>query len=262
MARELALARSRRRHATELGFAEPTRNALDTVGDRDVAVDLLEAVARAVVAASRPSEELVIWSTPAFGYAKLDDAASTGSSLMPQKRNPDPFELVRAAAGRAIGTLTGALTTLKGIALSYHRDLQETKALVLEGTERGIAALGAFELALAHLSFDHERMTQAAAHGFTVATDVADALIARGTTARSAHRLVGEVVATAQGETFTQADLAALREKSGISDLVVPLDAATSVAAKRTSGSTHPQQVAQAIAASRSELGEIEAEIT
>ena len=114
--------------ARELGFAEPSRNALDTVGDRDVALDLLHAAARAVVAASRPSEEFVLWTTPAFGYARLGDAAATGSSLMPQKKNPDPFELVRAAAARTLGTYAGALASTTGIGLSYHRDLQETKA--------------------------------------------------------------------------------------------------------------------------------------
>src|SRR5262249_33636667 len=142
-----------------------------------------------------------MWATPAFGYVRLDDAASTGSSLMPQKRNPDPFELVRAVAGRSIGTLTGALATLKGIGLSYHRDLQETKALVLDGTERGLAGLQAFEIALEHLSFNQERMTADAGRGFTVATDVADALIERGVAARTAHRLVGEIVSGADHTT-------------------------------------------------------------
>ena len=249
--------------ARELGFAAPSRNALDTVGDRDVALDLLDAVARAVVTASRPSEEFVLWTTPAFGYARLGDPASTGSSLMPQKRNPDPFELIRSAAGRAIGTLSGALATVKGIGLSYHRDLQETKALILEGTERGLAALSAFELALSHVSFDHARMTEAAARGFTVATDVADVLIGRGASARTAHRLVGEAVAAAAGaDAFSSADLAELEAKSGFRDLDFPIDAAASVAAKRTSGSTHPSAIAQALAASRSELTELEVRVT
>ena len=120
--------------ARELGFAEPSRNAIDSVGDRDVALDLLHAAARAVVAASRPSEEFVLWTTPAFGYARLGDAAATGSSLMPQKKNPDPFELVRAAAARTLGTYSGALASTSGIGLSYHRDLQETKAQIVRGT--------------------------------------------------------------------------------------------------------------------------------
>lgn len=244
--------------ARELGFAAPSRNAMDSVGNRDVAIDLLEAVTRALLAASRPCEELVVWSTPAFGYAQLDDAASTGSSLMPQKRNPDPFELIRASAARAIGMLTGAMGTLKGIALSYHKDLQETKALVLQGTELGLAALKAFEISLAHLQFNGARMNAGAARGFTVATDVADALIERGITARAAHRAVGETVGGASGEAFAAGDLERLRAASGIQDLDAPLDAYASVAAKRTSGSTAPSAVAAAIAAARDELTQLE----
>ena len=247
---------ARAKAATYLGFAEPSANALDTVGDRDVALDLLHAVTRAVVAASRPSEELVIWSTPAFGYARLDDAAATGSSLMPQKRNPDPFELVRAAAPGAIGTLTAALGTTAGIALSYHRDLQATKAHVIRGTETGLAALAAFERALSYITFDEARMTAAAAAGFTTATDVADALIARGVTARQAHRVVGaQVLAseTARSE-FAADDLAALRSESGIADLTAPLEALAAVEGKQTHGSTRPGLLAAAIAQTEREL--------
>ncbi|HEY5348145.1 MAG TPA: argininosuccinate lyase, partial [Candidatus Lustribacter sp.] len=164
--------------ARELGFVEPSRNALDTVGDRDVALDLLHAAARAAVAASRPSEEFVLWTTPAFGYARLGDAAATGSSLMPQKKNPDPFELVRAAAARTLGTYTGALASASGIGLSYHRDLQETKAQIVHGTEHALAALDAFARAFSHLQFDAAAMEARAAAGYTVATDLADAMIA------------------------------------------------------------------------------------
>jgi argininosuccinate lyase len=248
--------------ARELGFREPSRNALDTVGDRDVALDLLDAATRAVLAASRPSEELIIWSTPAFGYARLDDAASTGSSLMPQKRNPDPFELVRAAAARAVGSLGGALVTTKGLGLSYHRDLQETKAIVLDGTERALAALEAFEIALMHLSFEHERMSDAAARGFTAATDVSDALIARGITARAAHRFVGLTVAAAHGEVFEEENLDRIRVMSGITDFAAPLGADACIQAKQTAGSTQPRAVAKAIMAAKAELNGLEARLT
>jgi argininosuccinate lyase len=244
--------------ANYLGFAQPSSNALDTVGDRDVALDLLSAVTRAVVAATRPSEEFVIWSTPAFGYARLGDAAATGSSLMPQKRNPDPFELVRAAGAGAIGTLTAALGTTSGIALSYHRDLQETKAHVIRGTERGLAALAAFERALGYLAFDEARMTASAATGFTAATDVADALIARGVTARAAHRIVGAQVSACESERpeFTAADLAALRKQSGLPDLAAPLRALDAVEGKRTHGSTQPGLLAAAIEQTERELSD------
>ncbi len=236
--------------ARELGFEWPTRNALDTVGDRDVALDLLNATARAAIAASRASEELVIWSTPAFGYIRLDDAASTGSSLMPQKRNPDPFELVRAYSARVAGAYAGALASLNGVALSYHRDLQETKAQVIGGVTAGLAALDAFRRAFAHVHFQHDVMTSHAGDGYTVATDLADAVILSGRTAREAHRAVGERVAfaEAEGRALDDSDRRALGVPGA------PIDAYGSVLAKRTSGSTHPDAVAASIAATRTAI--------
>lgn len=235
--------------ARELDFAEPSRNALDTVGDRDVALDLLHATARALIAASRPSEEFVLWTTPAFGYARLGDAAATGSSLMPQKKNPDPFELVRAAAGRTLGAYTGALASTTGIGLSYHRDLQETKAQIVRGTEHALAALDTFERALGHLHFFEDVMTAKAADGYTVATDLADAMIAGGATARDAHGAVGDRVLQAEreGRPLDGTDLAALGIRA-------PLDAAGSIRAKRTAGSPHPELVAAAVAAAQREI--------
>jgi argininosuccinate lyase len=236
--------------ARELGFAAPTRNALDTVGDRDVALDLLHAAVRAIVAASRPSEEFVIWATPAFRYIKLDDAASTGSSLMPQKRNPDPFELVRAAGARAIGIYAGALASTNGIALSYHRDLQETKAQVIAGTEAALEALEAFLRAFAHVHFLEDTTTAHAGDGYTVATDLADAVILAGATARDAHRVVGERVRLAeeQGRTLDASDAQALNVPNA------PVDALASVLGKRTAGSTSPDAVAASIAATRAAI--------
>ncbi|MGH7707047.1 MAG: argininosuccinate lyase [Vulcanimicrobiaceae bacterium] len=235
--------------ATFLGFAEPSRNALDSVGDRDLALDLLHAVTRALIAASRVSEECIIYCTPAFGFARLADSASTGSSLMPQKRNPDPLELVRAHASSAIGALAGALGSVAGRALSYHRDLQETKAVVITQCERGIAALDAFERAWAALQFDAAAMAARADDGFVVATDIADALIVRGVSARRAHQLVGAAVATAERERrrLNAGDLARLANAAGFDRLDAPLDARASVAAKRTDGSTSPAAVARAL---------------
>ena len=236
--------------ARELDFNAPSRNALDAIGDRDVALDLLHAVARATLSASRVCEELVLWCTPAFGYAHLDDAASTGSSLMPQKRNPDPFELVRAAAASATGSYAGALASLGGLALSYHRDLQETKAQVIRGTERGLAALDAFAAALPHVSWNAEAMERRAGDGYVVATDIADALIAQGISAREAHELVGEAVTAAEkaARPLEKRDLTALAKKARLAEpLSAPLDAHASVRAKKTSGSTSPESVARAL---------------
>jgi argininosuccinate lyase len=237
--------------AQELDFVAPSRNALDSVGDRDVALDVLHAVTRAVVAASRVSEELVIWCTPAFGYARLDDAASTGSSLMPQKRNPDPFELVRAAAAVATGTYASALASLSGVALSYHRDLQETKAQVIRGTERGLAALAAFAAAMKHVNWNAEAMAERAGDGYVVATDIADALIARGISPRQAHLLVGNAVSIAErdGRPLGTRDLTALAKAAKLKGaLKAPLGALESVRAKKTAGSTSPESVARALA--------------
>jgi argininosuccinate lyase len=236
--------------ARELGFAGPSRNALDAIGERDLALDLLHAVVRALGPASRASEELVIWCTPAFGYARLDDSASTGSSLMPQKRNPDPFELVRAHAAGATGALAGALGSANGVAFSYHRDLQETKGIVLRGVERGLAALDAFARAFAAVRYDAAAMEGRASDGYTVATDVADALIGRGVTARRAHELVGAAVSRAEAERrpLDARDLAALGSDANLTGpLDAPLDAHASVRAKKTFGSTAPAQVAASI---------------
>ena len=230
--------------AEVLGFVEPGRNALDAIGTRDVALDLAHAYVRAVIDASRASEEFVIWCTPAFGYARLDDSASTGSSLMPQKRNPDPFELVRSQAPALNGAYVGALGTLSGIALSYHRDLQTTKRLVIEITERGLATLRAFERALHALTFDREKMSAKAGESFTVATDLADALILDGKTAREAHSEIGAQVAQAEraGETV-------LRDRTG-----AVFTAAASVQGKKTVGSTLPAAVESALKALSAEL--------
>ncbi len=236
--------------ARELGFVEPSRNAMDSVGDRDVPLDLLHACVRAVVAASRPSEEFVLWTTPAFGYARLGDQAATGSSLMPQKKNPDPFELVRGAAARTLGVYSGAVASTSGIGLSYHRDLQETKAQIITGTEHALNVLVAFARAFSHLHFLDEAMNAKAMAGYTVATDVADALIAAGHTARAAHGAVGErvLLAEREGRPLDGTDLSAL----GLG--AAPLDGTTSIRAKRTSGSPHPEAVAASISASQQEI--------
>lgn len=224
--------------AAQLGFAAPSRNAMDAIGTRDAALDLLHAVARSLADFARISNELVMWSTPAFGYLRLGDAASTGSSLMPQKRNPDPFELVRAHAAAANGTYAAALGTLGAIGLSYHRDLQVTKSCVLHGTETGLPALEAFCAAFEHVHFLRAAMTAKALDGYTPATDLADDLILGGTSPRAAHAAIGAQVAAAEQQGMALGDATAL----------------DSVKAKRTSGSTHPDEVRAALDALQAEL--------
>ena len=250
------LALGRESAARLLGFETVCANAMDAIGTRDVILDAAHALVRALAQASRVSEELILWCTPQFGYAKLGDAASTGSSLMPQKRNPDPFELVRGAAGVQLGAYAGAVASTCGLALSYHRDLQQTKAAALRIIEQSLESLAAFAGALEHVGFNYERMTADAGRGFTVATDVADALIAHGVTARDAHTLVGEAVARAEreGREFSLADLAALAQRAGLATLVAPLTPLESVRAKATFGSTSPTSVYAHVQALRSAI--------
>jgi argininosuccinate lyase len=229
--------------AKTLGFRAPSRNAMDAIGNRDAALDTAHAFVRAVLGASRICEELIIWCTPAFGYARLGDAASTGSSLMPQKRNPDPFELVRGTSAALVGQYAGALASVSGVALSYHRDLQITKGAVISIAEQGLTTLDAFARALPHVTFNYGRMTATAGEQFTVATDVADAFIASGMTARAAHAQVG----------------AAIRESEASGTLPPWPDARASVAGKVTSGSTNPAAVDAALASIEAEIAELQA---
>jgi argininosuccinate lyase len=246
----------RERAARVLGFTAPSRNALDAIGNRDAALDLAHTCVRAVVDASRIAEELIAWSAPAYGYARLDDSAATGSSLMPQKRNPDPLELVRAHAAKLLGGYAGAMATLCGLAPSYQRDLQETKAQVIAIAEDALATLDAFARTLRAITFVPERMNGGALEGYTIATDVADALIASGLSARAAHALVGGAVARAEreGRALDERDLASLAEQAGAADVRAPLDARASIVAKRTRGSTAPDDVREQIASLEAEL--------
>ncbi len=237
------LALDRNAASTMLGFASPSRNAMDSIGTRDAALDVAHAFVRAAADASRVSAELIVWATPAFGYARLGDRSSTGSSLMPQKRNPDTFELVRGGASELLGLYTGAVASTIGIAPSYHRDLQQTKRMTLEICERGTLLLDAFLRALADTSFDREAMERRAGEGFTVATDMADELVRKGASAREAHAQIGEEVSRAE------------RAGRPLAGAPSPHD---SVAMKATSGSTSPNAVRASLDAMGSELEEIE----
>jgi len=239
-----------------LGFERPSRNAMDAIGTRDTVLDVAQVCARTLADASRVSAELVLWAMPALGYVRLGDASSTGSSLMPQKRNPDIFELVRGCASEVAGLYLGALNSTIGLPLSYHRDLQETKRLAILAAERSLAVLEAFELALRDTSFVPDRLNARAGEGYTVATDLADALIAAGVSAREAHALVGGAVRAAEdaGRPLDARDLDALAKAAGLGALRAPLDPRASVAAKVTSGSTSPSAVRAGLAALAAEL--------
>ena len=246
--------------AKRLGFATVSRNAMDAIGTRDSLLDVANAYARSVVDASRVCSELIMWSTPAYGYVRLGDASSTGSSLMPQKRNPDPFELVRGAASEIHALASGAVTSLIGLGLSYHRDLQQTKRMGIAAIERSMLTLNAFSLALADTTFLPEACGRLASSGYTVATDIADALITHGASARQAHALVGAAVGLAeqQGRELDVHDLAELSIAINATNLHAPLDAQASVAVKVTAGSTAPASVRAEIDALRADLLQFE----
>ncbi len=185
--------------AREMGFDGVTANSLDAVSDRDFVIEVVAAIALGMVHLSRLAEEITWWSNPRLGFVRVADAFSTGSSMMPNKKNPDPAELVRGRAARVIGELTGCLTMLKGLPLAYQRDLQESVAPLFDAVEVYGTSLDVMTGLIDTLSIDPERMRTAATEGYTTATAVADALVRRGIPFRAAHHIVGSLVAQAEG---------------------------------------------------------------
>ena len=184
--------------AADLGFAGITRNSLDAVADRDFVVEVVGACALAMVHLSRLAEEITWWSNPRFGFVRVADAFSTGSSMMPNKRNPDPAELVRGRAAIVAGALGGVLGLLKGLPLAYQRDLQEDKEPLFGAVATLEASLAVMTGLVASLAIDDARMRAAASDGYTTATAVADALVRRGVPFRAAHHVVGGLVVEAE----------------------------------------------------------------
>jgi argininosuccinate lyase len=180
--------------AEDLGFAGRFENSLDAVSDRDFVAEALFDVALLGIHLSRMGEELVLWSTEEFGFAVLDDAYATGSSMLPQKKNPDVAELARGKAGRLVGNLTGLLVTLKGLPLSYNRDLQEDKEPLFDSVGQARLALSALSGLLATVAFDAGRMQAAADGPAAAAVDLAEWLVEQGTPFRQAHSIVGGLV--------------------------------------------------------------------
>jgi argininosuccinate lyase len=180
--------------AAELGFDRPADNSIDAVSDRDFAAEFLFAAALLGVHLSRLGEELCLWTTTEFGWVELDDAWATGSSIMPQKKNPDVAELARGKSGRFIGHLTGLLATLKGLPLAYDRDLQEDKEPVFDTVEQLLVLLPAMAGTIATMTVRAERLTESAPQGFALATDVAEWLVRQGVAFRDAHEIAGALV--------------------------------------------------------------------
>ena len=199
-------------YAHELGFDRVAENSMDAVASRDFAIEVVAACATLAVHLSRLGEEIVLWATSELGFARVGDAFSTGSSIMPQKRNPDVAELVRGKAARVIGDLTSLLTLVKGLPLTYNRDLQEDKEPVFDTVATLRLVLPAMTGTVVSLTFDRERLEAASTGGFALATDLAEELVRRGVPFREAHEVVGEVVrlAESQGVDLDGLDPAAL----------------------------------------------------
>ena len=177
-----------------LGFDGPTLNSMDSVSDRDYLIELLSAMSTVMMHLSRFSEEVIIWNSNEYQFVDIDDAYSTGSSIMPQKKNPDIAELVRGKTGRVYGALTSLLTTMKGIPLAYNKDMQEDKELVFDAIDTTKGCLALFTGMLKTMKFNDARMEESAKHGFTNATDAADYLVNHGVPFRDAHGIVGQLV--------------------------------------------------------------------
>ena len=184
--------------AAELGFAGLTENTMDAVSDRDFALDLIYACATLGLHLSRLGEDVVIWASSEFGFVRLADRISTGSSLMPQKKNPDIAELLRGRSGRALGALTALANVLKGLPMTYDRDLQEDKVALFAASRNGLECLSAATLLVQHLEFDPERMASALEDPGLYATDSAELLVAAGTPFRQAHHEVAALVAAGE----------------------------------------------------------------
>lgn len=177
-----------------LGFDGPTLNSMDSVSDRDYLIELLSAMSTIMMHLSRFSEEVIIWNTNEYKFVEIDDAYSTGSSIMPQKKNPDIAELVRGKTGRTYGALMALLTTMKGLPLAYNKDMQEDKEFVFDAIDTTKGCLALFTGMLKTMKFNADRMEESAKHGFTNATDAADYLVNHGVPFRDAHGIVGRLV--------------------------------------------------------------------
>jgi argininosuccinate lyase len=202
--------------ATELGFSAVVENSIDGTASRDLVAEFAYITAQIGIDLSRLAEEIILWNTREFGFVTLDDSYSTGSSIMPQKKNPDIAELARGKSGRLIGNLTGLLTTLKGLPLAYNRDLQEDKEPVFDSIETLEVLLPAFTGMIATITFHTDRMAELAPQGYSLATDVAEWLVKRHVSFRDAHEITGTMVkvAEAQGLELHEIDDAGLTEIS------------------------------------------------
>jgi argininosuccinate lyase len=244
--------------ASALGFSRAVENSIDGTASRDFVAEAAFVLAMIGVDISRLAEEVVIWATREFRFVELDDAWATGSSIMPQKKNPDVAELARGKAGRLVGNLSGLLTTLKGLPLAYNRDLQEDKEPVFDSVDTLTVLLPAFTGMIATLRFNTARLAELAPVGFSLATDVAEWLVRRGVPFREAHEIAGACVRRCEAAEIelwelTDADLEEISPQL-TSEVRSVLSVEGALAARSAKGGTAPDRVEEQLAAIRSAL--------
>lgn len=241
--------------ARSLGFDRVSRNSLDAVSDRDFCVEFLSACSLVMVHLSRLAEDVIVYATTEFGLFELGDAIATGSSLMPQKKNPDSMELVRGKAGRVFGDLMALLATLKGLPLAYNKDMQEDKEAVFDAFDTVAASLRVTTTVLRNVTVNKERALALASSGYMNATELADYLVRKGVPFREAHEMVGKIVMRAieLGRELGQMSLEELREFSGLigDDVYEALSLESTLSSKSQIGGTAQEQVKAALAAAR-----------
>jgi argininosuccinate lyase len=242
-----------------LGFPKVTQNSIDTVSDRDFIVEFIAVSANLMMHLSRVSEEFVLWSTKEFDFIDLGDEFTTGSSIMPQKRNPDMAELIRGKTGRVYGNLVAILTIMKGLPFSYNRDMQEDKEPMFDTGDTVKSSLDVLRAMLKNIAFKHENMKRALAEGFITATDIADYLTRKGMPFRNSHEVTGRIVGYAEekGRELTNLHISEYKMFSKLfeDDLFDHITLEGSVSGRKSYGGTARQNVVKMIAQGRKETG-------
>ncbi len=244
--------------ARELGFSQISQNSIDAVSDRDFVIEYEAAASLCMMHLSRLAEEIILWSSAEFNFIELDEAYATGSSIMPQKKNPDVAELVRGKTGRVYGELMALLTTMKGLPLSYNRDMQEDKEGLFDAVDTLLSTLEVFTDMISTLQVKTENTELAVKYGYLLATDLADYLVRKGEPFRTAHDTVARLVsyAAGQGKSFSEISLSEYQRFSPrFGDDVYSITVESSIAARDVIGGTAPRQVEQALASARRMIG-------
>jgi argininosuccinate lyase len=245
--------------AKELGFSRVSQNSMDAVADRDFIIEYEACASLCMMHLSRLAEEIVLWSTAEFDFIEMDDAYATGSSIMPQKKNPDVAELARGKTGRVYGNLMALLTTMKGLPLAYNRDMQEDKEGFFDTVDTLMATLEVFTGMLKTLRVKTDKTTNAARQGYLLATDLADYLVKRGVAFRAAHEAIGKLVnyAIKKGKALNKLTLKEYQGFSSVFDKeVYEITAESSITARDNAGGTAYKQVTRQIATAKRKLKE------